>query len=101
MTVLIHLAGYILVFFAQLGIILLALRLCFDWGQILAPNWEIKPPLSTLVKYLYGITEPVLAYLRKYLPPLRFNEFSVDMGFLIALVAFIVLKRIASFLISV
>lgn len=94
-------SGYIILIAAQLYVLVLFLRLIFDWISILMPTLEIKAPLTKIVSLVYALTNPPLEYLRSYLPTLKLGHLSFDMGFIILLILLLVLQRIANLLIYV
>lgn len=99
MTLVLNWAGYFLLIAAQLCVLLLFLRLVLDWVSVLMPELEIKPPALTVVNVIYRLTNPPLEYLRRFLPPLQLGNFTLDMGFVIAVIALLVLQKIANLLI--
>lgn len=63
-------------------LILLA-RLVFDYVQLFARSWEPKGVVLVLAEAVYTITDPPLKFLRRFIPPLRLGQVSLDMSFLI------------------
>jgi YggT family protein len=88
---------------AVLGIVSLALlllqflliaRAVLDWSVALAgpPAYgSIRSRLSTGVR---AVTEPVLAPVRRLLPPVRVGAVSIDLAFIIVFIAIVVIRRL-------
>lgn len=100
MTFLLNLVGYVLLIGAAVALILLFVRMAFDWFFLLVPEMRYNETAGRISNLVLGYTEPFLGYLRQFLPPLRLGGLQLDMGFVIAVIILIVLRRIASFLIS-
>ncbi len=52
-------------------------------------SWVNPDPYNPIVRFLYGITEPVLARIRRFLPPLG----GIDLSPLVAILAIVFLKQ--------
>lgn len=100
MIEILHLLGYLVLIFTHLALIILISRMLLDWLSVLLPQVEIPPLLAVLVNVIYKLSNPPLEYLRKYLPPLRLGEISLDMGFIVLFVLILIVRRIANFLIG-
>jgi len=68
-------------------LILLA-RLVFDYVQLFARSWEPRGAVLLLAEGIYTVTDPPLRFLRRFIPPLRLGQVSLDLSFLV-LVLFI------------
>jgi YggT family protein len=82
------LLGLVLLLF---GLVMLA-RLVVDWVGVLG-----DPRAGWLVgarRVTHGITEPVIAPVRRLLPPVRAGSVSIDLAFTIVFVAVWVLRSI-------
>jgi YggT family protein len=75
--------------FGQLYILILFARAIFSWFPI-SPD----SPLVPVVRFLHAVTEPVLAPLRRVIPPLGM----FDMSFLVAflLIEFLIVPLLCS-----
>jgi YggT family protein len=88
---------------AVLGIVSLALlllefllvaRAVLDWSVALAgpPAYgSIRARLSTGVR---AVTEPILAPVRRFLPPVRVGTVSIDLAFIVVFIAIVVIRRL-------
>lgn len=83
-----------------LGLVLLVFelalvaRMVLDWVGVLAPgdgSWSI-PARRTV----HAVTEPVLAPVRRVLPPVRLGSVSIDLAFTVVFVLALVLRTIVA-----
>ena len=72
------LATFLWVYF----LILLA-RLLLDYVQLFARSWEPKGPALVFAEAIYTVTDPPLKFLRRFIPPLRLGQVSLDLSFLV------------------
>ena len=63
-------------------LILLA-RLVFDYIQLFARSWEPKGVVLILAEAIYTVTDPPLKFLRRFIPPIRLGQVSLDLSFLV------------------
>lgn len=68
-------------------LVLLA-RLVLDYVQLFARSWEPKGPILIFAEAVYTMTDPPLRFLRRFIPPLKLGQVSLDLSFLV-LVLFI------------
>ena len=83
------LLGLVLLLF---GLVMLA-RLVVDWVAVLGnsrADW-----LTTARRVTHGITEPVIAPVRRVLRPVRAGSVSIDLAFTVVFVAVWILRSIA------
>lgn len=62
-------------------------RLIFDWVQVFARDWTPKGPLLIIAEAIYTLTDPPLNALRRFIPPLRLGQVSLDLSFLVLILA--------------
>ena len=72
-------------------IALLWVRFIVDWVQIFARQWAPRGALLVGLEGVYSATDPPIKALRKVVPPLRIGSISLDLSFLIVMVAAYVL----------
>ena len=72
-----------------LQIFLLALlgRLIFDYVQMFSRSWRPKGILLYFVEAIYTITDPPMKFVGRFVPPLRLGAISLDMSFIVLLIA--------------
>ena len=71
-------------------------RLIFDWVQMFARRWRPSGLLVVLVELIYSVTDPPIKALRRLIPPLRFGNVSIDLAFLLVLLATYILRIVNS-----
>ena len=75
--------------------LVLVARMVLDWVGVLATGgggaWSIRARRVT-----YRLTEPVIAPVRRVLPPLRIGSVSLDLAFTVVLVAVLILRAVAA-----
>ena len=72
------LAGLLYIYF-----LILIARLVFDYVQLFARSWEPKGPILVVAEAIYTVTDPPLKFLRRFIPPLRIGQVSLDLSFLV------------------
>ena len=63
-------------------LILLA-RLVFDYVQLFARSWQPRGVILIIAEAIYTVTDPPLKFLRRFIPPLRLGQVSLDLSFLV------------------
>ncbi|MFC9895714.1 YggT family protein [Nocardia sp. NPDC127579] len=81
--------GSLLGFVTSVFILLLIARMVLDWVMILAdrPQWAEKPR-----QLVTTLTEPVLAPVRKIIPPIRFGNTGLDLAFTVVFILALILR---------
>ena len=77
-------------------LILLFLRLIFEYVFLLARGFTPQGPLVFLLEAIYTTTDPPLKALRRVLPPLRIGQVSLDLAFLVVFSGTWILWSVAS-----
>lgn len=67
--------------------IALLARLVFDWVLMFARQWEPKGLVVLVLETVYTVTDPPLKLLRRVIPPLRIGQVSLDIAFLVLIIA--------------
>ena len=82
------LLGYALTVF----VLLMIARMVLDWAQVLAtgPRW-----ISQVRALTHAGTEPVIAPVRRALPPMRAGGLSIDLAFTAVFMVALILRSIA------
>jgi YggT family protein len=65
----------IVCFFLQLYLLILIGRIVLSWFPMSSGG-----AMSSVQRFLYGLTEPVLAPIRALLPPVRFGAMGIDLS---------------------
>lgn len=66
-----------------LYLLVLLVRLVLDWVQVFARSWRPSGVVLVIANVIYGLTDPPLRFLRRFIPPLRLGQISLDLGFLV------------------
>ena len=86
--------GQILYVAVWIFIALLWIRFVVDWVQVFARSWSPRGALLVVLEVVYSVTDPPIKALRRVIPPLRIGNFSLDLSFLIVMVAAYLLLRV-------
>lgn len=62
-------------------------RLVFDWVTVLNRRFRPRGALAVLVESIYTVTDPPIRMFRKVLPPIRLGNISLDLGWMLTMVA--------------
>jgi len=69
-------------------------RLILDWIRVFARDWRPRGVMLVVAEAVYTLTDPPLNALRKVIPPLRLGGASIDLGFLVLVLALYLLIAI-------
>jgi YggT family protein len=73
--------------------LVLVARLVVDWIGVLAPGPE--PEWRRVARRVtHAPTEPVLAPVRRILPPLRVGSVAIDLAFIVVFIAVVLLRQV-------
>lgn len=76
-------------------LILLFLRLIFEYVFLLARSFRPSGVVAGLLEVIYSVTDPPIKLLRRALPPLRIGGISLDLAFLVLFIIVGILRNIA------
>ena len=62
-------------------------RLVLDYVQMFARSWQPRGIALVVAEAVYTATDPPLKALRKVIPPLRLGSVSLDLSFLVLIIA--------------
>jgi YggT family protein len=85
------LLGLVLLLF----LIVLVVRAVLDWTSVLGTGGH---GVNRAREITYRVTEPVIAPVRRVLPPLRIGGVQIDLAFTVVFVATVVLRSLVSYL---
>jgi YggT family protein len=90
------LIGYLLGLALLLFELVLIVRVVLDWSVVLAgpPAWGGFR--SKAINIVTRVTEPVLAPVRRIVPPLRIGGMSFDLAFMLVFFAVIILRQVVA-----
>ena len=75
-------------------LVLLFARFVVDWVMVLARSWRPQGLVAALLELVYTITDPPLKLLRRIIPPLNLGTIRLDLGFMVLLIAVILLRSL-------
>jgi YggT family protein len=68
-------------------LLILFVRLVFDWIQVFARDWRPKGVVLVLAEAVYTVTDPPLKALRRLIPPLSIGMVRIDVAFMVLVAA--------------
>ena len=74
--------------------VLLIARAVLDWSVVFAGPSAQGSVRSRLSAGVFAVTEPILAPVRRALPPLRMGGVAIDLAFIVVFVAIIILRAV-------
>ena len=75
-------------------LLLLFARFVVDWVMVLARSWRPSGLVAAGLEVVYTTTDPPLKAVRKVIPPLNLGSIRLDLGFMVLLIAVVVLKNV-------
>lgn len=79
--------GQVLSTFLWIYLLVMIARLVFDYVRIFAKSWQPRGVVLLFAELVYSLTDPPLRFLRRFIPPLRLGGVSLDMSFLVLIIA--------------
>ncbi len=73
-------------------LVLLFARFVVDWVMVLARSWRPQGLVAAGLEVVYTTTDPPLKVVRKVIPPLNLGSIRLDLGFMVLLIAVVVLR---------
>lgn len=86
--------GATLVSLIQILLYLLLARIVIDYIMMFSRSWQPRGLVLAFVDVVFRLTDPPLRFVRRFIPPLRIGQISLDIGFI---VLFIGLQVVAGF----
>ena len=77
-------------------LILLFARFVVDWVMVLARSWRPSGLVAAGLEVVYSTTDPPLKAVRKVIPPLNLGSIRLDLGFMVLLIAVLLLRSFAT-----
>ncbi len=75
--------------------VVLVARVLLDWAGVLAaPSARATTPIGTARTVVHRVTEPVLAPVRRILPPLHLGRVRLDLSIVAVLLVVLVLRTV-------
>jgi YggT family protein len=76
--------------------LLLVARAVLDWSLALAGPARDGSARSRLIAGVHAVTEPILAPVRRVVPPLRLGGVGIDLSFIIVFLAIVLIRAVIS-----
>jgi YggT family protein len=73
-------------------LLLLFARFVVDWVMVLARSWRPTGLVAAGLEVVYSTTDPPLKAVRKVIPPLNLGSVRLDLGFMVLLIAVLILR---------
>ncbi|WP_448623844.1 YggT family protein [Geodermatophilus sp. URMC 64] len=73
-------------------LVLLFARFVVDWVMVLARSWRPQGLVAAGLEVVYSTTDPPLKAIRKVIPPLNLGSVRLDLGFMVLLIAVLILR---------
>jgi YggT family protein len=86
--------GDLLSFLVGIFLLLLFIRVVFDWVQVFAREWRPRGIALVVAEATYTVTDPPLRALRRVIPPLSLGAFRLDMAFLVLVILCVILQSV-------
>ena len=74
--------------------IALFLRIIIDYIRMFARSWRPNTFLLAIFEVIYAITERPMAFVRRFIPPLRLGGVALDLSFIVLLIAINLLQAV-------
>ena len=74
--------------------IALFLRIIIDYVRMFARSWRPNALVLGIFEIIYTITEPAMAFVRRFIPPLRLGGVALDLSFIVLLIAINLLQAL-------
>ena len=71
----------------QLFLLVLFARVILDYARMFAPQWRPRGIVLALAEFIYAMTDPIMRFARRYIPPLRIGPVRLDLSCIVILVA--------------
>ena len=78
--------GIILGWILQVFLIALFARVILDYVRMFSTQWRPRGIILGLAEAIYGMTDPVMRIVRRFIPPLRLGPVAVDLSFILVFI---------------
>jgi len=80
----------------QVFVLALFGRLILDYVRIFAPQWRPRGIILIIAEAIYAITDPVMRFVRRFIPPLRLGPVAIDLSFILIFIVVQMLSRLVN-----
>ena len=88
----------ILSWIVYLYTLVLLVRVVLDWVILFSRSWQPRGIVLVIANVVYGLTDPPLRFLGRYIPPLQLGQVALDVGFIVLFVALSLIMSLLSML---
>jgi YggT family protein len=78
--------GIILGWILQIFLLALFARVILDYVRMFSPQWRPRGIILGFAEAVYGITDPIMRLVRRFIPPLRLGPVAVDLSFILVFI---------------
>ena len=75
--------GTAIIFALQIFLVSLFARVILDYIRIFSPSWRPRGIVLAIAEAVYAITDPIMRFVRRFIPALRLGPVSVDISFIL------------------
>ncbi|MCW2287580.1 YggT family protein [Leucobacter luti] len=79
--------GGILKLLLRIYTLVLWVRFVLDWIMVLNRRFRPRGPLAVAIELVYTVTDPPIRMFRRLLPPIRLGQVSLDLGWMLTMLA--------------
>ena len=85
----------ILTYVLELYLVVLIGCMILSWINVFVRPWYPPRIIKAVALGIFGLTDPPLKFLRRYIPPLRIGTMSLDLSFMVLFIVVLILLRVA------
>lgn len=78
----------------NLYVLILLIRVVLDWIQLFVRSWRPTGVVLVLANVVYGLTDPPLRQIRRFVPLVRLGGVGVDLSFLVLWFGIVIVQRL-------
>lgn len=78
----------------NLYVLILLIRVVLDWIQLFARSWRPTGVVLVLANVVYGLTDPPLRQIRRFMPLVRLGAVGIDLSFLVLWFGIAIIQRL-------
>lgn len=78
----------------DLYIYILIGRLILDYVLMFSRSFQPRGLMAVLFEFVFALTDPPLKFLRKFIPPLRLGNVSLDLSFIVLIFGLNILQAL-------
>ncbi len=90
--------GAVLSTLLWLYLLVLLARVVIDLVMAISRDWVPSGIVLLLVEAVFAVTDPPLRFLRRFIPPLRLGQVSLDLSFLVLFILVQILIQLVRFI---